>query len=137
MSTKYVRLSAPVGPYSEELDEYPTHLAAFGYGGYREVATIEQRDRIPQPRRSIGMLVFVQETKEIWILYEGTTNKDWKLFDAIYGQIVTSEIEPEEEDGRMLWLNLDTGVLMYRKDGIWEPVVSDATLAVVTDYGTF
>lgn len=49
---------APILPFTTE-DEFATHLALYGKGGFRSVQTIEERDNIPAPRREEGMLVYV------------------------------------------------------------------------------
>jgi hypothetical protein len=49
---------APIVP-TDTADVHPTHFDTYGVGGYRTVATIAERDAIPAPRRSAGMLVFV------------------------------------------------------------------------------
>jgi hypothetical protein len=58
---------APIVPFSTT-DEYPSHEAAYGRGGYRTVATTAARDAIPALRREAGMLVFVADTGKIWKL---------------------------------------------------------------------
>lgn len=58
---------APIVPFSQE-DEYPSHEAAYGRGGYRTVATTAARDAIPALRREAGMLVYVVATGKIWKL---------------------------------------------------------------------
>ena len=40
---------------TSRLDQYPTHYAEFGKGGYRSVATIADRDNIPEQRRELGI----------------------------------------------------------------------------------
>jgi len=49
---------APVVPL-DTADVHPTHVALYGKGGYRTVATTAERDAIPSARREAGMLVFV------------------------------------------------------------------------------
>jgi hypothetical protein len=49
---------APVVPF-DTADPYPSHVAAYGKGGYRSVAGIADRDAIPALRREVGMVVWV------------------------------------------------------------------------------
>lgn len=58
---------APIVPFSTQ-DEYPSHEAAYGRGGYRTVATTAARDAIPALRREAGMLVYVVDGGKIWKL---------------------------------------------------------------------
>ena len=58
---------APIVPFSQE-DEYPSHEAAYGRGGYRTVATTAARDAIPALRREAGMLVYCVDSGKIWKL---------------------------------------------------------------------
>ena len=51
-------LSAPIVPFTDH-DEFPTHYAKYGKGGYRTVQNIEERDSIPSERLEEGMLVWV------------------------------------------------------------------------------
>jgi hypothetical protein len=55
---KGTNVIAPVVPF-DDTDAYPSHVAAYGKGGYRSVANTIARDVIPALRREAGMLVFV------------------------------------------------------------------------------
>ena len=70
---------APIVPFATD-DEYPSHEAAYGRGGYRTVATTAQRDAIPALRREAGMLVCVTDGGKIWKL--GTDLSTWTEFSA-------------------------------------------------------
>lgn len=61
-------------------DTYPSHDSYYGKGGYREVVDLVDRDSIPEQRRTVGMLVFVQSTDQIYKLSNGITNSDWVIF---------------------------------------------------------
>ena len=63
---------APVVPFSSG-DEYPSHLALYGRGGYRTVATVADRDAIPLLRREVGMLVYVAATGLIYRMESDNT----------------------------------------------------------------
>ena len=58
---------APIAPFSET-DEYATHDAKYGKGGYRAVADINARNAIWPDRRSIGMAVRTTDDNIVWIL---------------------------------------------------------------------
>ena len=51
-------VASPIVP-STDVDNFPTHLAKYGQGGYRSVADIDERDSIPSERLEEGMLVWV------------------------------------------------------------------------------
>jgi len=55
---KGTNVLAPVVPF-DTADPYPSHVAAYGKGGYRSVANLAERDGIPSLRREAGMVVFV------------------------------------------------------------------------------
>lgn len=66
-------VAASIVPFTTD-DTYPTHDATYGKGGYREVATIKDRDNIALSRRSTGMMVYVSETNTVYRLINKTTN---------------------------------------------------------------
>lgn len=68
---------APISPTSTE-DQFPTHKAIYGAGGYRTVSNLVERDSISNERREIGMLVWVDEDKRLYRLTSGTSNSDWE-----------------------------------------------------------
>lgn len=51
-------------------------------GGYRTVATLAARNLIPLDARSVGMTVFVQETKKEYWLLNNIANASWQLKSA-------------------------------------------------------
>lgn len=61
-------------------DVYATHDSTYGKGGYREVATIAERDAITALRRTPGMLVYVQDLDIIYKLDNGLDNTNWVEF---------------------------------------------------------
>lgn len=60
-------LSAAVVPFTTE-DSYATHYAKYGNGGWREVATIAERDAITADRLEQGMVVYVTSESKAYIL---------------------------------------------------------------------
>ena len=62
-----LNIPAPVVP-KQDSDEYPSHRAKYGHGGWREVSTIAERDAITSERREAGMAVYVTDVDKIYIL---------------------------------------------------------------------
>lgn len=69
-------VASGIVPFTTE-DEFPTHYSEYGKGGWREVATIAERDSITSTRRKLGMAVYVQETDKVYILKRGISNEYW------------------------------------------------------------
>lgn len=57
-------------------DNYPTHLAIYGKGGWRTVNSIAERDAIPIERREEGMVVHVIGQGD-YKLVGGINNSNW------------------------------------------------------------
>ena len=68
-------VASPIAPFTD-LDDYPTHLAQYGKGGYRTVSCIAERNAIPELRREEGMLVWVVSEGKLYQLRNGY----WVLF---------------------------------------------------------
>ena len=71
-------------------DKYATHHEQYGAGGYRTVASVSERNNIPQERRAVGMLVNVTGDK-IYKLKNNpgtatTQNTDWEVLGTGGGQ---------------------------------------------------
>lgn len=62
---------------SDSADAYATHDADYGRGGYRSVADIAERDAITEPRRKLGMKVFVNSEQKEYQLIGGIENINW------------------------------------------------------------
>lgn len=62
---------------SDSLDAYATHDADYGRGGYRSVTDITERDAIPDPRRKVGMKVWVNSESKEYQLIGDITNSSW------------------------------------------------------------
>jgi len=77
---------APVVPF-DTTDTYPSHVAAYGKGGYRSAADIAERDAIPQLRREVGMLVWVTSLQKQYRLESDLTT--WtEVVTSIEAQII-------------------------------------------------
>lgn len=75
-------IADPIVPFTSD-DNYPTHLAKFGKGGFRTVETIEERNSIPLERREPGMLVYViTDGSNVhtyqWFPVNGNPNGKWE-----------------------------------------------------------
>ena len=64
----------------DERDTYATHDSQYGKGGWHEVATLAERDAIPEERRRIGMVVFVKEDYTNYQLKQTLLNEGWVAF---------------------------------------------------------
>ena len=60
-------VAAGIVPTSTE-DTYPTHDSKYGAGGWREVATLSDRNDIPRERMREGMAVRVADNNTVYIL---------------------------------------------------------------------
>lgn len=103
-----------------ENDTYPTHDSLYGHGGYKEVATIAERDAIPIERLKDGTVVYVSANKTEY-RYQGDK---WVIKPSggggggasTLGEL--SNVSEEVDD-----TELDSNTLMaYDKDtGQWVP----------------
>ena len=61
------------------IDTYPTHVDSLGRGGFVAVATWQERNSIPTPRRKAGMMVSVKSAAvdSLYRLGVGLTNAHW------------------------------------------------------------
>lgn len=64
-------------------DTYSISDPLFQRGGWREVATIQERNNISEERRRLGMFVYVIETDKLYILKDGITNSNWIIYDPV------------------------------------------------------
>ncbi len=72
-------VAAKIVPFTTE-DQFATHEAQYGRGGWHEVATIQDRDAITEDRREAGMAVYVLETEGVYILDEDLTT--WNQLES-------------------------------------------------------
>lgn len=86
-------------------DIYATHDSTYGKGGYREVASIAERDAITQLRRTAGMLVYVQDVGVIYKLENGTDNTNWVEF-----KIDASAVEFDSSNSTLTATNIQDAV---------------------------
>lgn len=122
-----LQISAPIAPYNTE-DRYPTHIDIYGEGGHRSVDTLNDRDNISKERRKVGMLVYVKEDNNLYILQNGIENENWKSFYDIFKRELKSlriqEEAPEDPYFGIAWLQTSSGILRYRDETNtqWNPL---------------
>jgi hypothetical protein len=63
-------LSSAVVPFTDA-DQFPTHHALYGKGGWRSVNTIADRDAIPVQRLEDGMVVYINELQIAFVYMAG------------------------------------------------------------------
>lgn len=64
-------------------DGYAITDVVYQKGGWRQVATLAERDAISLDRRSAGMVVFISSLKETWSLLGGDlTNASWQKLSS-------------------------------------------------------
>lgn len=90
------------------IDEYPTHQAEFGKGGFRSVELFSDLATIPMQRREEGMLVYCIENKYAyqWLNGDWVKSKIGGGVEKISGTIndITIENNPELfEDGNIVY----------------------------------
>ncbi len=68
-------VSSPIVPFTSD-DEFPTHDAKYGKGGFRAVATTAERDAITTYRKDPGMFVYVIEEQKLYV-YRNNAWVEW------------------------------------------------------------
>lgn len=68
-------VASAIVPFTDA-DQFATHRAKYGHGGWRSVDTISERNGLPEDRKEVGMVVFVIETQEGY-MWNGST---WDFF---------------------------------------------------------
>lgn len=99
---------------SDSLDTYATHDADYGRGGYRSVANLTERDEITEPRRKLGMKVFVSDIGKEYQLIGGIANENWIEVNTGTGSGGSVDICNLEETS---YIN-DTDVLILCREGV-------------------
>lgn len=64
-------VAAPIAPFDTQ-DKIPTHMAIYGLGGLRSVATTALRDAIPTERLEDGCEVYVIQDKTKYVRENGS-----------------------------------------------------------------
>lgn len=68
-------VAAAIVPFTEA-DEFATHRAKYGQGGWKSVATIAERNAISDARKEAGMVVYITDLKESYVW----TGTEWEFF---------------------------------------------------------
>jgi len=133
-------VSSPIVPFTTA-DTFPTHCAEYGKGGFRSVATIADRDAIPEDRREIGMFVLVLDdgngNNKLYI-YRGSNT--WGEWSSGGGGGERTSIPYEFSTASTTWtiqhgLNLYPSVTTVDSDGyviIGEVRYTDSNNIVIT-----
>lgn len=79
---------------SDSTDTYPSHDAAYGRGGHREVPNIVERDAIPADRRREGMTVYVFNEGLTYQLKGGLTNSNWAVMKTDVSSFEHNQLVP-------------------------------------------
>lgn len=64
-----------------DTDSYATHYSKYGQGGWKEVATIDERNAITNERKAVGMAVYVTDVGKLYILKD-KENNIWEEFSS-------------------------------------------------------
>lgn len=99
-----VRVAGFIAP-TDSSDVYAVTDSQYNKGGYREVATLIERDAITNERRRIGMMVYVQSEDKSYYLKDGIGNINWTEF-------VSGGIVPVNRGGTGL-SSVDSGKLLF------------------------
>lgn len=72
-------VASKIVPFTTD-DQFATHEAKYGQGGWQEVASIQDRDAITTARREAGMAVYVIATQKVYIL--GSDLTTWNELES-------------------------------------------------------
>lgn len=130
-----IPISGQIVPYLPDENTFPTHSSEYELGGLHAVKTLEERDEIPEERRMIGMMCFVQETKRFYTLIDGIKDENWKdvsefSFNGKYASIYVGTEEPENLNrSNVLWINPNTFEIKYKvaPNVQWEEIIVKTT----------
>ena len=119
---KGTNVAAPIVPFTTD-DNYATHYAQYGKGGYRTVQTIEERDSIPEARLEEGMLAYVVEDPDNIHTYQ-YINSTWTKSKIGSGVEKVSTITERDslttEEGDIVYVE-ETGELYTKlSDNLWK-----------------
>ena len=78
-------VSSPIVPFTTS-DQFPTHDAQYGKGGFRSVNTIEDRDNITTFRKDPGMFVYVRSDGKLYIYNQNNTWSEYIEENRDYNQ---------------------------------------------------
>ena len=122
-------LSAPVVPFTDH-DEFPTHYALYGRGGYRTVQTINERDLISEERREEGMLVWVIEDPSGKHLYQ-YLNLEWVIPSFDVEEERTPDIVKVNDvsdldalEVNFAYVESKETIYVKKSNGEWKPLTS-------------
>lgn len=144
MSSLYgTNVSATIKPFTTA-DNFPTHEAQYGKGGYRTVNSESDLTSISLERLEEGMLVYIKNNKKIY-KYIGDTStnnsNDWEEFTVASENEYYKVVDDEEEriglqnilQGTLCYV-LETDKLYKYTSSGWELVESEITPPIENEY---
>lgn len=107
---KGTNVAAPIVPYTDQ-DQYPTHYANYGFGGYMIFDTIEERNATPALRRREGMMCRVNATDKFYFLRGGIENVNWTVLKLYADVIFPIGHELLDENGQPILDNFNQPIM--------------------------
>ncbi|MEO0075010.1 MAG: hypothetical protein ABIK31_02745, partial [candidate division WOR-3 bacterium] len=99
-------------------DNYPTHLAIYGKGGWRTVNSIAERDAIPSERREEGMVVHVLNDNN-YQLVGGITNTHWQVLN------ISGSVGSVSKTYTQIGHGFSVGNVVYLNGSTWDLARAD------------
>lgn len=129
------KVIAPIRP-NDSLDNYPSHEAVYGKGGWRTVNGLEDRSAISLDRREEGMIVYVQSQAEQYQLAADLSS--WTVFTAGGSSGGSATISNISSIGDVSIPAVNNGDILRFNGLNWIPVAlsSVAATAVTVNYLT-
>lgn len=119
---KGTNIAAPIVPFTTD-DNYPTHEAKYGKGGYRTVQTIQERDSISAARLEEGMLVYVVNDPDEIHTYQ-YINSTWTRSKIGAGVEKVDTVEDMKrkvsEPGDIVYVKNTGGLYTKLADNYWK-----------------
>ena len=144
MSNLYgTNVSATIKPFTTA-DNFPTHEAQYGKGGYRTVNSESDLTSISLERLEEGMLVYIKNNRKIY-KYIGDTStnnpNDWEEFTVAAENEYYKVVDDEEEriglqnilQGTLCYVLETDKLYKYTSNG-WELVESEITPPIGNEY---
>ena len=144
MSNLYgTNVSATIKPFTTA-DNFPTHEAQYGKGGYRTVNSESDLTSISLERLEEGMLVYIKNNRKIY-KYIGDTStnnpNDWEEFTVSAENEYYKVVDDEEEriglqnilQGTLCYVLETDKLYKYTSNG-WELVESEITPPIGNEY---
>lgn len=145
MSSLYgTNVSATIKPFTTA-DNFPTHEAQYGKGGYRTVNSESDLTSISLERLEEGMLVYIKSNRKIY-KYIGDTStnnsNDWEEFTVAAENEYYKVVDDEEEriglqnilQGTLCYVLETDKLYKYTSNEQWELIESEITPPIENEY---